>query len=187
MPHSPYDHLIQQYLGAQEHMGSESVRLDSLRADCLERDGHRCVVTRKFDLKTVQLRDQESPGNALDDDGILLDDNEASFAVLELSHIIPRSLTKALDSVRPAFPDISSSTDLLSLPRNNLPSGSLICLSPIPQRSFKAETLTAHAMRSYLVEKSMLISMDSIFILKLPKDRIPTQSDHSTIVFRDIL
>lgn len=96
----PLEPVVERYSGAQPYTGSESGRrLDSLRSECLERDGHRCVITGTFDVKTAELRDREFPGNARDDDGRLFDDERDVFADVELAHIIPRSLTNNLDSV----------------------------------------------------------------------------------------
>ncbi|KAJ5088428.1 hypothetical protein N7456_012044 [Penicillium angulare] len=65
--------------------GLESVAL--LRQNCLKRDNHRCVVSRKFDRETAQTR-------YADDDGNLLKDEPSDrFQSLEVAHILPRSLT----------------------------------------------------------------------------------------------
>ncbi|RSL77561.1 hypothetical protein CEP52_017705 [Fusarium oligoseptatum] len=69
-------------------------RVASLRRDCLTRDRHRCVISRKFDKKEAKQRfDQSGRHHASDDDGLLLKDLErGSFATLEVAHILPHSL-----------------------------------------------------------------------------------------------
>ncbi|KIH92443.1 hypothetical protein SPBR_02859 [Sporothrix brasiliensis 5110] len=68
-------------------------RLKALRRDCLIRDRHRCVVTRKFDRNEARKRYERDGENAEDDDGhILTQDNMQQFANLEVAHILPHSL-----------------------------------------------------------------------------------------------
>lgn len=66
----------------------------SLRRDCLSRDRHRCVISRKFDKKEAKQRfDQSGRHHALDDNGLPLKDLErGSFVALEVAHILPHSL-----------------------------------------------------------------------------------------------
>lgn len=68
-------------------------RLAALRADCLNRDRHRCVISRKFDdAEAVKRVEREGDNNAKDDDGYLLKDEAGTFAPLEVAHILPHSL-----------------------------------------------------------------------------------------------
>ncbi|KAI2601881.1 hypothetical protein GGR54DRAFT_578791 [Hypoxylon sp. NC1633] len=76
---------------AQGFVGTPA-RVSALRADCLVRDRHRCVVTRKFDRREARSRFNRDGDTAQDDEGILL--RETSFEGLEVAHILPHSLTK---------------------------------------------------------------------------------------------
>ncbi|KAK0737808.1 glycoside hydrolase superfamily [Schizothecium vesticola] len=58
----------------------------TLRAACLARDRHRCVVTRAFDYQQLKRRYREPP--ARDDDGNILDGRD-QFAHLAVVHILP--------------------------------------------------------------------------------------------------
>lgn len=77
--------------GAQNVIGTLA-RLKTLRGDCLQRDRHRCVISRRFDQDQALLRWQKSGANAQDDDGNPLADE--SFDSLEVAHILPHSLMK---------------------------------------------------------------------------------------------
>lgn len=69
-------------------------RVSTLRSDCLERDRHRCVISRKFDHKEALRRLlADGEDNARDDDGKLLV-KENSYEFLEVAHILPHALTK---------------------------------------------------------------------------------------------
>ncbi|KAK5988516.1 hypothetical protein PT974_09999 [Cladobotryum mycophilum] len=70
-------------------------RLSSLRGDCLIRDRHRCVISRKFDLKEARARMRGNPNNAHDDDGNELVARTDLFALLEVAHIMPHALMKS--------------------------------------------------------------------------------------------
>ncbi|KAI1768657.1 hypothetical protein GGR53DRAFT_346453 [Hypoxylon sp. FL1150] len=76
---------------AQGFVGTPA-RISALRGDCLVRDRHRCVISRKFDRNEAISRYSRNGDNAQDDDGILLSGN--SFDVLEVAHIFPHSLTR---------------------------------------------------------------------------------------------
>ncbi|KAF5859457.1 hypothetical protein ETB97_002859 [Aspergillus alliaceus] len=67
-------------------------RLKSLRDDCLERDRHRCVVTRKFSVNEAQERFEKDGDNLKDDDGESLLPERNEMAYLEVAHIFPHSL-----------------------------------------------------------------------------------------------
>ncbi|OTB04374.1 hypothetical protein M426DRAFT_157598 [Hypoxylon sp. CI-4A] len=75
--------------GAPAFVGTPA-RISALRGDCLVRDHHRCVISRKFDQAVATSRFNCDGDAALDDDGDLL--SGASFDVLEVAHILPRSL-----------------------------------------------------------------------------------------------
>ncbi|EFW15964.1 conserved hypothetical protein [Coccidioides posadasii str. Silveira] len=69
-------------------------RISDLRHDCLVRDHHRCVVTRKFDITEARRR-YERDKNCTDDDGELLErEQRDNFQYLEVAHILPHCLTK---------------------------------------------------------------------------------------------
>jgi hypothetical protein len=78
--------------GVQDLVGRPG-RLSELRGECLVRDGFRCVVSRQFDRKEFLRRYQEDGTAAVDDDGNLLQ-NEPNLASLEITHIVPHSLTQ---------------------------------------------------------------------------------------------
>ncbi|PGG97452.1 hypothetical protein GX51_07315 [Blastomyces parvus] len=66
-------------------------RISYLRGACLIRDHHRCVISRQFDLREATIR-VEKPGDSVqDDEGNLL---RGPYVYLEVSHIIPHSLTR---------------------------------------------------------------------------------------------
>ncbi|KAI5921713.1 hypothetical protein F4810DRAFT_330693 [Camillea tinctor] len=90
---SPASHSAgQEAQGGQQYVGTGS-RLSDLRRDCLIRDRHRCVISRKFDLAEAQRR--HNPDGARDDDGNLLrNDSNGYPEFLEVAHILPHSLTK---------------------------------------------------------------------------------------------
>ncbi|KAJ3575794.1 hypothetical protein NPX13_g3909 [Xylaria arbuscula] len=69
-------------------------RVSALRGACLIRDRHRCVISRKFDLKEAAGRMRRSGNDALDDDGGLLREDENSVDLLEVAHILPHFLLK---------------------------------------------------------------------------------------------
>ncbi|KAJ2989592.1 hypothetical protein NUW58_g3390 [Xylaria curta] len=82
---------------AQGHSGQQYVgtgpRLSVLRRDCLIRDRHRCVISRRFDV-TEALKRRHAPGGSRDDEGNLIADDPLEPAQLEVAHILPHSLTK---------------------------------------------------------------------------------------------
>jgi hypothetical protein len=68
-------------------------RLSNLRRDCLIRDGHRCVISHKFDIRKGKERAKRDGDNAKDDDGRLLKHDREGAEFLEVAHILPHSLT----------------------------------------------------------------------------------------------
>ncbi|OAX82145.1 hypothetical protein ACJ72_03501 [Emergomyces africanus] len=69
-------------------------RISVLRHDCLVRDHHRCVVTRKFDITEARRR-RARDKNCMDDDRKLLEmERRDNFRYLEVAHILPHCLTK---------------------------------------------------------------------------------------------
>ncbi|EGE06680.1 hypothetical protein TEQG_05674 [Trichophyton equinum CBS 127.97] len=69
-------------------------RISALRHDCLVRDHHRCVVTRKFDITEARKRIAIDK-NCTDDDGRpLKTEQRGNFQYLEVAHILPHCLTK---------------------------------------------------------------------------------------------
>ncbi|KAK3296222.1 uncharacterized protein B0H64DRAFT_432815 [Chaetomium fimeti] len=68
-------------------------RIADLRTDCLARDRHRCVVSRRFDIGEAAERSSKSGAMAEDDDGRRLVD-DTRFAKLEVAHPLPRSITE---------------------------------------------------------------------------------------------
>ncbi|KAG8407060.1 hypothetical protein J3458_020555 [Metarhizium acridum] len=77
--------------GGQTFVGTTG-RLKTLHGDCLQRDRHRCVISRTFDLDQAIER-SKNPGDSFrDDDGQALAGE--SFNCLEVAHILPHSLVK---------------------------------------------------------------------------------------------
>ncbi|OAL75678.1 hypothetical protein A7D00_1278 [Trichophyton violaceum] len=69
-------------------------RVSILRQNCLVRDHHRCVVSRKFDANEASRRWKQDGDDCKDDDGNLLkDQREEDFEYLEVAHILPHCLT----------------------------------------------------------------------------------------------
>ncbi|KAI9768462.1 MAG: hypothetical protein M1840_004871 [Geoglossum simile] len=60
-------------------------RISNLRAACLARDGHRCIVTGYFDAQTASNRNP-----MVDDTGLAISEEETWFT--EVTHIIPHAL-----------------------------------------------------------------------------------------------
>ena len=79
---------LQDYAGTPE-------RLLALRAACLLRDRHRCVVSRAFDEAGAITR-FKGQGLAVDDDGDPLIDTD-TYQYVKVAHIIPYFLTRAED------------------------------------------------------------------------------------------
>ncbi|RYC62467.1 hypothetical protein CHU98_g3738 [Xylaria longipes] len=79
--------------GVQDFVGTPE-RVSELRGECLVRDRHRCVVSRRFDQDEATRRMRTCGDEAKDDDGNLLQD-ETQFDSLEVAHILPHSLTKS--------------------------------------------------------------------------------------------
>ena len=71
--------------------GSSQKESPQLRENCLERDGHRCVVTGKFDTPTAIER-SAATGTYIDDDENPLPSNADGFACLQATHIVPHAL-----------------------------------------------------------------------------------------------
>ncbi|KID77229.1 uncharacterized protein G6M90_00g099530 [Metarhizium brunneum] len=78
--------------GGQTFIGTMA-RLKTLRGDCLQRDRHRCVISRNFDQNEAVKRWNTSRADAVDDDGHALHDGV--IEPLEVAHILPHSLVKA--------------------------------------------------------------------------------------------
>lgn len=70
-----------------------TLRLATLRRDCLIRDRHRCVISRVFDRdEAIRRVSRHGDHNAEDDDGKLLKEESGTFIPLEVAHVIPHSL-----------------------------------------------------------------------------------------------
>ncbi|KAL1895470.1 hypothetical protein Sste5346_005277 [Sporothrix stenoceras] len=79
---------------AEEVLPGSRARVSTLRRNCLIRDKHRCVVTRKFDKQEARRRHAEHGQIAIDDDGQVFDWTDGTtFQTLEVAHILPHSLT----------------------------------------------------------------------------------------------
>ena len=77
-------------------------RVASLGAECLERDRHRCVISRGFDITEAKARYQlQGRDKAKDDDGNLLKEERNPFAFLEVAHILPHSLMSVTNAKSP--------------------------------------------------------------------------------------
>ncbi|KAG0158382.1 hypothetical protein PDIDSM_5896 [Penicillium digitatum] len=72
-------------------------RVSNLRKCCLTRDRHRCVVTRKFDVREAEARYRIDGSNVRDDDGNSLLEETGNTTFLEVAHIIPHSLMSHSD------------------------------------------------------------------------------------------
>ncbi|OAA59030.1 hypothetical protein SPI_06232 [Niveomyces insectorum RCEF 264] len=71
-------------------------RLASLRWECLVRDRHRCVITRKFSSDEHEARFKLHGDGARDDDGVLFSEQTpGQIEPLEVAHILPHSLMKS--------------------------------------------------------------------------------------------
>ncbi|KAL2179716.1 uncharacterized protein P884DRAFT_267403 [Thermothelomyces heterothallicus CBS 202.75] len=93
---SPASHSVIQRLQEErdDSVGTPHI-ISALRAICLIRDRHRCVVTRRFDSSEALSRFASAGDDARDDDGTLLNEEQpGSFEPLEVAHILPHSLTK---------------------------------------------------------------------------------------------
>ncbi|KAL7793095.1 hypothetical protein V8C37DRAFT_112446 [Trichoderma ceciliae] len=71
-PSPAYHTAIQRTRSSGQNFIGTSARLKSLRADCLIRDRHRCVISRRFDQTQAVNRMQASPNDARDDDNNIL-------------------------------------------------------------------------------------------------------------------
>ncbi|KAI1181981.1 hypothetical protein F5B17DRAFT_225140 [Nemania serpens] len=78
--------------GGQQYVGT-GPRLSILRRDCLIRDRHRCVISRKFDFAEA-IKRSRTPGGPRDDEGNLIANDPIEPAPLEVAHILPHSLTR---------------------------------------------------------------------------------------------
>ncbi|KAM5468564.1 hypothetical protein MferCBS49748_003321 [Microsporum ferrugineum] len=76
-----------------------SERVSYLRALCLVRDHHRCVISRVFDAQQAVVRMTQYGLNAQDDDGNLIIDGDRG-EVLDIAHILPHSLTKVDENLQ---------------------------------------------------------------------------------------
>ncbi|KAK3690482.1 hypothetical protein B0T22DRAFT_515937 [Podospora appendiculata] len=95
-PSPAYHSAIQRAQGAAlpQNLVGTPERVSALRGACLVRDGHRCVVSRKFDLREALKRTEAHGDDARDDDGALLSEDINPIDTLEVAHILPHSLTK---------------------------------------------------------------------------------------------
>ena len=76
-----------------QSLAATTQRVAALREDCLMRDHHRCVISRKFnDAEAGKRVGCEGDDKAKDDDGHLLKDEAGTFAPLKVAHIIPHLL-----------------------------------------------------------------------------------------------
>lgn len=71
--------------------GGSRDKTPQLSKDCLERDGHRCAITGKFDV-TIALKHSATPETYVDDDGNPLSTHRSDFDHLEVAHIVPHAL-----------------------------------------------------------------------------------------------
>ncbi|EPE05605.1 hypothetical protein F503_02344 [Ophiostoma piceae UAMH 11346] len=78
---------------AEDVLPGSRARVSTLRRDCLIRDKHRCMVTRKFDKQEARRRHTEYGQSAVDDDGQVFNWTDGTaFQTLEVAHILPHSL-----------------------------------------------------------------------------------------------
>ncbi|KAI0395147.1 hypothetical protein F5Y17DRAFT_424636 [Xylariaceae sp. FL0594] len=95
-PTPTYHSPVQEAQGAAQDSVGSLARVAALRGECLLRDRHRCVVSRKFDLLEAEKRCKRDDDNARDDDGNLFAGAPFdSLHCLEVAYILPHSLTNA--------------------------------------------------------------------------------------------
>jgi hypothetical protein len=87
----PTPHLTP--IGDGEHTPTLN-RVSNLRATCLARDSHRCVVSGLFDQATAEGRNP-----VIDDGGLPLSDDGVMGT--EVAHIIPHALGEAANENSP--------------------------------------------------------------------------------------
>ncbi|KAH0548328.1 hypothetical protein GP486_007985 [Trichoglossum hirsutum] len=114
-------------------------RISKLRATCLARDNHRCVISGYFDQATAE--DRES---FVDDSNRPLTDGE--ILVTEVAHIIPHALGQSMHENAPLSSEKSKFWDVMKMfhpEMEHLLNGVEI------DRPFNAMTLTADLHRSF--------------------------------------
>ncbi|OAA54144.1 hypothetical protein SPI_09078 [Niveomyces insectorum RCEF 264] len=82
-------------LAPHEVLPGSAHGLATLRRDCLIRDKHRCVISRKFDEVEAAERIRRDGDDATDDEGhrfVALGMEPDDFADVEVAHILPHSL-----------------------------------------------------------------------------------------------
>ncbi|KAK0718752.1 hypothetical protein B0T21DRAFT_295268 [Apiosordaria backusii] len=77
--------------GVPDFVGTPE-QVTALRQDCLIRDRHRCVISRRFDVKELEDREKISGDQVTDDDGKPFEASHI-FSRLEVAHILPHALT----------------------------------------------------------------------------------------------
>ncbi|KAK5988612.1 hypothetical protein PT974_10098 [Cladobotryum mycophilum] len=87
---------VEKVAGPQDFVGTRD-RVSALRRDCLDRDHHRCVISRAFHYGEAEKRLKGEHQPARDDNGVpLVGPNTGNiFSELEVAHILPHSLTKS--------------------------------------------------------------------------------------------
>ncbi|KAK2591443.1 hypothetical protein QQS21_010852 [Conoideocrella luteorostrata] len=96
-PSPAYHSATQSTRAGRQAVIGTTARLKTLRGDCLQRDRHRCVISRSFDQSEAVKRWNTSRADAVDDDGQSLHDG--IIEPLEVAHILPHSLVKANDDL----------------------------------------------------------------------------------------
>lgn len=87
---------VQEVQGGPQAFSGTTARLSDLRAKCLVRDRHRCIISRKFDKAEAAARYKAVQNDSRDDDGeLLVSENASRFGFLEVAHIMPHALMKA--------------------------------------------------------------------------------------------
>lgn len=81
-------------LSSDKVLPRSSAWLATLRRDCLIRDKHRCVITRKFDETEAIHRKEKNGDDATDDEGNRFVDVDGpdTFDDVHVAHILPHSL-----------------------------------------------------------------------------------------------
>ncbi|RWA12170.1 hypothetical protein EKO27_g2922 [Xylaria grammica] len=131
------------HFAVQEAQSQDEVRLLALQRDCLIRDRHRCVISRRFDCAKAMER-RNAPNGAQDDEGNLLENDPDDPEFLEVAHILPHLLTR----VHRGEPGHPRKYMLAILNMLDVGVAELIQSSEI-DRSRNALTLTAHYHRSF--------------------------------------
>jgi hypothetical protein len=98
----------------QTRAAGTSQRVAILRKDCLIRNRHRYVISRKFDINEANRRVRRDSNNAKNNNDCLLQDEVGIFDNLKVAHILSHSLmsvpSEKSELVRPLITLLNSSS-----------------------------------------------------------------------------